>query len=177
MKRCSECGKEKSDFGPDRRASDGLQSACRTCNKKRDSARYAKESERRRKRQRVYWNALPAEERTRRSRAQYLRENYGIDTDAYEALLASQNGVCALCFKPPSGRLKSHQRLQVDHDHQTGEIRGLLCNECNTAIGRLGDSVAGLQNALRYLTDAKERVSAVLVTGPATPSTSKRSAA
>lgn len=67
-------------------------------------------------------------------------------------MAAKQDGRCAICRRPPSGTTKRQRFLQVDHDHATGTIRGLLCNECNTAIGRLGDNVEGLLRALRYLT-------------------------
>jgi hypothetical protein len=66
-----------------------------------------------------------------------------------------QNGVCAICFqKERSKRKPNHfgiNKLAVDHDHKTGKIRGLLCNCCNTAIGRFNDSIAVLQNAISYL--------------------------
>lgn len=61
-------------------------------------------------------------------------KKYGLSEEDYERLLAEQGGVCAICEEPPSGRWK---RLAVDHDHETGEVRGLLCITCNTLLGRL----------------------------------------
>lgn len=55
---------------------------------------------------------------------------------------------CECCGKPPNGK---HPRLNVDHDHETGRFRGWLCWTCNVGIGQLGDSIAGLQEAIRYL--------------------------
>lgn len=81
-----------------------------------------------------------------KARVQNLRRRYGIGVEAYEALLAAQNGKCAIC-----GRLPRMRRLAVDHDHQTGRIRGLLCMPCNMALGKLGDDVAGVTKALNYL--------------------------
>ncbi len=61
-----------------------------------------------------------------RSRLRVRLRRYGLDPDSYLAWLHSQNGVCALCKKPPK-----RQRLHVDHDHKTGKVRGLLCYRCN----------------------------------------------
>ena len=59
-----------------------------------------------------------------------------------------EDGLCECCRKlPRSG-------LNLDHDHATGEFRGWLCHSCNTGIGKLGDSVEGLEQALAYLRGA-----------------------
>lgn len=84
-----------------------------------------------------------------KKRDQNLRAKYGISLDEYEQLLARQGGDCALCGLPEEEN--RHGVLWVDHDHETGEIRGLLCLWCNTAIGQLGDSAEGLERALEYL--------------------------
>jgi len=61
----------------------------------------------------------------------------------------AQGGVCAICGKPEAtARTK---RLCVDHCHETGKVRGLLCSHCNRAIGLLGDSCAILASAITYL--------------------------
>ena len=67
--------------------------------------------------------------------------------EAFEKLNALQGGLCAVCKKPCS----TNTALSLDHCHETGRIRGLLCMNCNTGIGRLGDNVEGLQAALDYL--------------------------
>ena len=61
-------------------------------------------------------------------------------------MLEEQGGVCAICGGDENGRT-----LAVDHDHQTGQIRGLLCSKCNVAIGYLSDSLEILKNAFAYL--------------------------
>lgn len=81
------------------------------------------------------------------ARDRTLQKRYGITLDQYNDLLAQQGGVCAICKKAcKSGRL-----LAVDHDHETGERRGLLCMNCNRAIGWLGDDPELIQAALDYV--------------------------
>ena len=79
-----------------------------------------------------------------------LRKLYGIDHDEYDRMLAAQGGACAICKEPPG--LGQRNRLCVDHCHETGVIRGLLCFRCNSAIGMLKDDPALVQVALDYLT-------------------------
>jgi len=67
----------------------------------------------------------------------------------YEAMFAAQKGVCAICQKHQTGT--RYKTLCVDHDHSTNQIRGLLCNNCNRAIGLLKDDVALLQSAIVYI--------------------------
>lgn len=67
-----------------------------------------------------------------------LKRLYNLTEDQYDALLTQQNNACALCRKPqPDKKVK---RLSVDHDHDTGRIRGLLCTTCNFIIGKLDDA-------------------------------------
>ena len=70
---------------------------------------------------------------------------YGLSKEEYYSLLENQNGVCAICFK------KDKIRLAVDHNHNTGKVRGLLCSNCNRGIGLLKDSTAMLLSAAQYL--------------------------
>lgn len=65
----------------------------------------------------------------------------------YQALFVAQGGRCAICKRKP----EEWRRLAVDHDHETNEIRGLLCSRCNTALGLLGDTAALLRAAADYL--------------------------
>ena len=73
-------------------------------------------------------------------------KKYGLTPADYNDLLARQSGVCGICGKPPNGKA-----LGVDHCHESGRVRGLLCNDCNIGIGKLGDTAEGVQRALRYL--------------------------
>lgn len=84
-----------------------------------------------------------------------LRRNFGISLEEYEAILAAQGGVCAVCHSPrvpsDSGKRVHLHPLHVDHDHRTGVVRGLLCYRCNTALGYFRDDIRLLGSAIHYL--------------------------
>jgi hypothetical protein len=71
-------------------------------------------------------------------------ERYGWTSAHYEMQFAAQRGGCAIC-------LKTDQMLYIDHDHRSGKVRGLLCVNCNTALGRFQDSLESLKRAVEYL--------------------------
>lgn len=79
----------------------------------------------------------------------HVKRTYGITPERYAELLFLQNGVCAICKMIA----KPGKRLHVDHDHETGEIRGLLCVSCNAAIGHLRDDPLLLEAARLYLVE------------------------
>ena len=85
----------------------------------------------------------------RRTRSKGLRLRYGITLVEYEERLAEQDGRCACCG---STEARGAGSFRVDHDHETGLVRGLLCNPCNAGLGLLGDTVEALSRALTYLT-------------------------
>lgn len=74
-----------------------------------------------------------------------LKKLYGITVDQYNEMLVKQNGVCAIC------REKSQKTLDVDHCHKTNQVRGLLCNRCNTGLGNYKDDAVRLRAAAEYL--------------------------
>lgn len=81
------------------------------------------------------------------NQARSLRTNYGLTIDEYDFILATQDGRCAIC----EGRPRKY-RLHVDHDHKTGEIRGLLCSRCNhKLLGSANDDPSRLRKAADYL--------------------------
>jgi hypothetical protein len=85
-------------------------------------------------------------------RSMHLRREYGITRREYDELLKAQNGVCAICKKPETR--KSHGKndpLSVDHNHDTGVVRGLLCGNCNRMIGLAFDDPETLRLAAEYL--------------------------
>lgn len=82
-------------------------------------------------------------------RARHLKKTYGITVEIFGEMLAAQGGGCAICAvkECPSHR----ENLSVDHDHETGVVRGLLCHHCNLLLGYAGDSVERLKQAIAYL--------------------------
>lgn len=75
----------------------------------------------------------------------YLAREYGLTPDEYDALAANQGGACAICAVVPD------KLLCVDHDHGTGEVRGLLCSPCNGGLGQFRDDPELLGRAVAYL--------------------------
>ena len=127
IKVCSKCNTEKSldSFGVNKATKDGLQYHCRVCINE-----YGKK---------VYTPEYRANKN--------LKHKFGITLEDYDAMLELQGGKCGICSsEEPKGK-----RFSVDHNHNTGEVRGLLCNPCNTAIGLLKDSPAVLDAAKEYL--------------------------
>lgn len=83
----------------------------------------------------------------------HLRRTYGITADDYDEMLAGQGGGCAICESPTSGDPR-RPRLHVDHCHDTGKVRGLLCSDCNRALGQFKDCPDRLVAAADYIRKA-----------------------
>lgn len=79
-------------------------------------------------------------------RVAQLKHRYDLTTEQYDLMFKKQGGVCKICSRPPK-RL----RLSVDHDHETGRVRGLLCHPCNRALGQFENVTGGFIKAMRYL--------------------------
>jgi hypothetical protein len=111
-------------------------------------ARYAADPEPRRGSSRDRAQALWPERRARR---------YGLAPEAYARMLAAQGGTCAICRREETSvdrRTGKVRALSVDHDHATGRVRGLLCGDCNRALGLLADDPDRLAAAATYLSGA-----------------------
>tara|TARA_R110002096_G_scaffold358295_1_gene551445 strand:+ start:440 stop:940 length:501 start_codon:yes stop_codon:yes gene_type:complete len=78
---------------------------------------------------------------------------YGISTEDYEVIYKKQNGTCKICKDKRERLTKNGQvfSLSIDHDHNTGRVRGILCNKCNLGLGNFGDKVTYLLRAICYL--------------------------
>ena len=165
---CSACGQEKSvtafykDSG--NRCKDCHNKACTDWKKnnpesvKATSRRWYHASEENRRSASDKANEWAKRNRERASLNAFKRsllENYGLSYAEYERMFNEQGGLCKIC-KEPSTRKSG--RLDVDHCHETGQIRGLLCSPCNTAIGLLRENSELFAAALQYLEDAKLRL-------------------
>lgn len=125
---CGACGQTRSsaEFGLDRRNTDGLRNNCLACSGTRTYEQL---------------------------RDRQLRFHYGMTHAEYGMRLEAQGGVCASCGSlPPAEGRKKH--LAVDHCHDSGTVRGLLCNNCNIALGLLGDDVEKILALAAYLKKA-----------------------
>lgn len=97
-------------------------------------------------------NPRPRRSTPEKDRASSIRRKYGLSPEDFQAKLQSQGGLCAICgntlILPPD---KGSRLVVVDHDHQTGAVRGLLCRLCNVGIGSLGDDITVIEAAVAYL--------------------------
>jgi hypothetical protein len=75
-------------------------------------------------------------------------KKYGLTPDDYDRMVVEQGGVCAICHRPEKAKLGL---LHVDHDHTNNRVRGLLCQQCNTGLGKFQDNIRILQSAINYL--------------------------
>ena len=146
MKQCGgPCGlvKPLEDFASDRRMATGRQSWCRLCTSERNKSLAAEETQedrdRRNERRRARYDsdarAQARQEnldRVRESERRHQLRRYGLTIEQYDQMVEDQDGCCAIC----GGEV---DRLRVDHDHETGGVRGLLCHGCNTALGLMAD--------------------------------------
>lgn len=78
-----------------------------------------------------------------RQRIANRKNKYNLSNDEYQSLFEKQECVCAICGK--------QDILQVDHNHKTGKVRGLLCGKCNKALGLFDDNADAINNAIIYL--------------------------
>lgn len=131
-KTCTKCKEHKQvcDFNVQSRQGDGLAPACRRC-------MYAYNAEYR-----------TSEQGLTTKRGYGLKAKFGMPLDEYNALFQEQSGCCAICAIHQSQCKKA---LAVDHCHETGHIRGLLCINCNLGLGNFQDKTAFLSKAIKYL--------------------------
>lgn len=140
-KSCTECEAvlPLENFHSNKSSPDGRHSRCRICKNNASKARYELNKE---------GVLLNQKQKYASARERHLKTKYGMTCTQYNQLLEKQDYSCAVCKKHSDDETKS---LHVDHDHVTGEIRGLLCNFCNRqVIGRLRNADI-FENAAKYL--------------------------
>ena len=97
--------------------------------------------------------SLKTPDKYRRWKSSQLKHLYGITIEEYEEILAEQNYKCEICQQPIGCENK---RPYVDHDHETGALRGLLCQNCNSVLGLAHDSTEVLRRAAEYIEKYKK---------------------
>ena len=133
-KTCKSCGTAKplSEFYAHKHSKDGCLARCKPCISDQRRINYDKETT-------LGYN---------------LQSKYGISLQQYRDLLEQQNHKCAICGTHDPG--EHHGRFCVDHDHKTSHIRGLLCHNCNSALGNFYDCIPNLLSAVKYLQSADD---------------------
>jgi hypothetical protein len=158
-KTCDTCGQRKPlfEFSRSRYSSDYKirEGICKEC-KARKNKEYHREQqiqarEKQMQERRDFLLSLPFNERIeyiQKKRFQHdIKRKYGVSIERYNSMLKEQENVCAICGNPPD----EHTQLYIDHNHETGAVRGLLCRDCNFGLGFFRDNIASLQNAVDYL--------------------------
>ena len=84
-------------------------------------------------------------------RQKRMEYQYGLSYEEFAKLLEVQGGGCAICKTKDSNTTNRKRDWCIDHDHSTGEVRGLLCDNCNVGIARLKDNIDILNSAIKYL--------------------------
>ena len=151
MKTCNRCGRDLPDGKFAKRARGTrrvLLPRCRECvqedNRKAQKAwRRSPEHRAEAAASKREWYSKP--ENKLRVKDRQLRKDYGITLEEWQAKLAAQGGLCAVCKQPMT------EKINVDHDHATGEVRDLLCSGCNGGLGLFRDEPALLIAAEAYL--------------------------
>lgn len=130
--KCNRCYafKTKENFYVNKTYKRGFANTCKECVSERSRKNYKTDPE--------------------KYRAKLYKQKYGITVEEYNDLWEKQGGLCAICGIDHNG---ARQHFAVDHNHDTGEVRGLLCNSCNYGLGQFKDSPAVMSAALQYLED------------------------
>ena len=166
MKTCTKCKQSKplAEFLKNKTCQDGFQTECRECMRKyqRSRAKTPQAISRNREYQRQYYHLHKTKINKRRkvysqtpsgklgSLRRHIRNKYKMDLNSYSKMKDSQNAACAIC-----GELEADNEmgkiLCVDHNHETGAIRELICFHCNSALGFARENILTLQTMIKYL--------------------------
>ncbi len=160
VKVCTKCDETKplSEFSKRGKGRGGYNSRCKACRleyyrayRVANRARFNATSTRYYKAHRAEVAARKRVQRTEnpeKCASQALQTKYGITLADYDEMLETQGGGCAICGNTP---VENGRRLCVDHDHETGEVRGLLCDACNRGLGYFRDDSEICRQAMLYL--------------------------
>lgn len=133
-KRCNTCKQTLAAelFYKESRNKSGLYGSCKSCTDKRTKQ----------------WQ----KDNRNKVREYNLKSKYNLSTEEFKQMFEAQEGKCAICQTTDPGKAN----FCVDHCHTTGKVRGLLCDSCNTALGKFNDDITRIQNAISYLEAATD---------------------
>ena len=140
-KTCKLCGETKpiTEFHPNGSRRPGYRTRCKKCYGNTYGTWYDSHKQEKHDAYKKWADAHPSERRERR-----LGRLYGMNLEEYQNMYDAQNGNCAICGK-------HEDKLHVDHSHDNGEVRALLCGNCNRGIGIMQDDISILESAINYL--------------------------
>lgn len=150
---CTKCNVAKSLdlFQRDTNLLGGFKNACKDCIRQYDIEYRKLNKNRIKKKKQEYYTSKPHIQKSI-----YLRLKYNLTIEQYESMLIAQNYKCAGCGSE-SVEHDRYKSLCIDHDHATGQIRGLLCHPCNTAIGASKENINRLEGCAEYLKTHKSK--------------------
>jgi len=167
VKTCSSCKESKTldSFYKQKTGKDGLRAICKLCEKEIKST-WNKENPGKRRERTYRWRKLnPDKEKAHnaawyranveKAREKHLMRTYGLTLVQFDSMLEKQDYKCAICHIPNNDL---ENNICVDHDAETGKVRGLLCPPCNQGLGLFKDSEAALMNAAAYISTSKSTV-------------------
>ena len=173
MKHCPTCDKDlpRSKFGKNRSKKDGLTHDCLECrhiyqatwrNANRDKVREVGQRYARANLTKIMEkNRHYRKRRPDLVRKWWLKAKWGLTPEQYESILAIQGGGCGICKATPNGNGRA-KWLYIDHDHESGFIRGLLCARCNIALNRMVLNTQWIKAAKEYCEMAERRIAKVI---------------
>jgi len=154
VKTCKDCGEEKplDEFHINKKSKDGKNSYCKPCAAARRAA----------------WSEANPEREAERKRRNRLKQNYGITVEQWDEMFEAQGGCCAVCgTSEPGGR---HGTFHVDHCHDSGDVRALLCNGCNVALGMMNEDPERIRALADYAAAHNNKIGGFLCTSLIMPS-------
>ena len=147
---CSKCKKElplTSDyFCRSKREKYGFVYSCKKC-EYAQAKKYRKSERGKAVREKIRKKYRQTPKGRRKRKGENLKNRYGISLEQYDQIFEQQNGLCAIC----GGNNSDGRGLVVDHNHQTGVVRGLLCFDCNLLLGRLENIPKSINKVKKYL--------------------------
>jgi len=146
MKKCSICNKEKEldSFYSRKGSKDGKEGICKSCRDVKRRTNPAFEESRRKA-----WQKMDTKRKGKRW-GYHLSKTYGLSEAQYYTMLEEQNYACAICSLPVDEE-EHYGKFVVDHCHNTGKVRGLLCNKCNLMLGNAKDDIRIMEAGIEYL--------------------------